>query len=398
MNNTPEKSLSLAKQGNIEAINTCLTYILRDLEITVRCSLKKPLIELIIAKPDGIPEQDISYKYIKNFFRYLKIPALHHVKIYAKQSPTNSLAWSREFYLEQIENTPSFAYHSDHSYIQTNTKTADNGLGVLPAYIQIEIPPVIAFEQLPTNLQHNIKRAGLRKGEFRSWQEAKEIYQTMPENIRRQGIENIDQYKRSHDWSHKTAHAKGGSHQPHNGDWENPSINRSRGSENMTYGENKALLKAKSDINFQAGTSIVLNKAIKSGGIAFGVELAFSGLDNFLAVQRGEKSVEAGLIDTLSAATCVAVTAAVVTGGIVAISLVFPPVGAVGVAVAPVLQIVGVAAGVQRLINILVRSKKVEGIDQLAIFMASYGLDEMELDFMDLEADAELQRLKLGLV
>ena len=394
MNNTSQKCLSLAKQGNIEAINTCLTYILRDLEITVRGSFKKPLIELILDTPHGIPEPDISYKYIKNFFRYLQIPALRHVRIYAKQSSNNSLAWSKEFYLETIENAPSFTYHSDHRHISINT---DNSLGLLPAYIQPKIPSVTPFEQLPTNLQHSIKRAGLRKGEFRSWQEAKQIYEKMPENIRRQGIENIDQYKRSHDWSHKTAHAKGGSHQPHNGDWENPSINRARGSENMTHGENKALLKAKSDINFQAGTSIVLNKAVRSGGIAFGVELAFSGLDNFLAVQRGEKSVEDGLIDTLSAASCVAVTAAVVTGGIVAISLVFPPVGAVGIAVAPVLQIVGVAAGVQRLINILSKSGKVEGIDQLAVFMASYGLDEIELDFMDLEADAALQQLKLGL-
>ncbi len=144
MHNASEKCLSLAKQGNIQAINTCLNYLLEDLEITVRGSIQKNLIELILDTPDGIPEEQISCKYIKNFFQYLQIPALYHVKIYAKQSPANSLAWSREFYIiEQIQTSLSLPYSeiytargvSGTSHIKTNTEENETTFFRLLCYL-----------------------------------------------------------------------------------------------------------------------------------------------------------------------------------------------------------------------------------------------------------------------
>jgi len=346
MNNTSEKCLSLAKQGNIEAINTCLTYILRDLEITVRGSLKKPLIELIIDKPDGIPAKEASVEYIKKFFYYLQIDGINRVIIYAKQPVNNSLAWSSEFYIQESQ-----AITNTQTNTLTKTQESQNILETLPSYIKTETSHITAIEEIlvPVNYLNN-------------------------SNIENQSLTII-----APDLPSQTG------------------LLISQGAI-ASSSQMEALAEAKVAIDFQSNTSMVLDQAVTAGGIAFGVELAFSGLDNFLAVERGEKSVEDALMDTISDSANVAVTASVITGGVVALSLVFPPVAAVGCVAAPVLKIVGVAGGVQRLINILSNSGKVEGINQLAIFMASYGLDKTELDFMDLEADRELHQLKLGLV
>lgn len=341
MNNTQKKCLSLAKQGNIEAINTCLTYILRDLEVRVRGSLKKPLIELILDKPNDIPAKEASIKYIKKFFYYLQIPSLNHVIIYAKQPVNNSLAWSSEFYIEQSQYITNDL---------TNTQESQNILETLPSYIETEISNITPIEEILVPISY----------------------------VNNSDIENQSLTIIAPDLPSQTG------------------LLISQGAI-ASSSQMEALAEAKVAIDFQSNTSMVLEQAVTAGGIAFGVELAFSGLDNFLAVERGEKSVEDALMDTLSDSANVAVTASVITGGVVALSLVFPPVAAVGCVAAPVLKIVGVAGGVQRLINILSNSGKVEGIDQLAVFMASYGLDKTELDFMDLEADTELQQLKLGL-
>lgn len=63
-----------------------------------------------------------------------------------------------------------------------------------------------------------------------------------------------------------------------------------------------------------------------------------------------------------------------------------------------VITIVGKVAGVERLIGILSNSGKVQGIDQVTALMASYGIDQLEIDFMDLEIEAELDQMKLALL
>ena len=256
-------------------------------------------------------------------------------------------------------------------------------------------PKPVAFEDLPNNLQRNIKNAGLRPRDTRSYSEVQEIYEMIPENIRRGGADAIRDYKQQHDWSHKQAYSEGGSSNPSNGDWEARSINRSRGSRQMTKAEANDIATAKAKINFQEGSKIVASQAAQAGVFAFGVEVAFSGLDNFLAVQRGEKTVEEALVNTLVNSTEAAVVTATVVGGIAALSLIFPPVGVAVAASAPALQIVGSAACVKRLVDILSKSGKVQGIDQMVNLLLSYGIDELELSFQDLEIEDELITLKL---
>lgn len=116
-----------------------------------------------------------------------------------------------------------------------------------------------------------------------------------------------------------------------------------------------------------------------------------------MAVQQGQKSVEDALVDTLKASATAAATTTVVTGGIVAISIVFPPAGAAFATAAPVLKIVGKVNCLKRVIGILSESDKVEGADQIQALMDSYGLDEKELIYRDLVMDDDLAKLKLDM-
>jgi hypothetical protein len=380
---------------------------MQKLGVIARVSIKPGLLELleiIIEKADGIPDEELSKRYIQRFFEYLQISSLRHVKIYAKYPNTNRLAWFYQFSLAPNIPTASCSCRTQpqSTFSGNSSRNLDNSQVSLqqPSATMLVQPRVndpIPFDALPQDLRFRIKRAGLRRGETRSWQEARQMYEKMPENIRRRGIKVVDQYKRSHDWSHKKAHVNGGSNKPGNGDWEAPKPNRARRGRNVAHAENQAIVKAKASSNFQAGTRMLLNQAAMAGGIAFGIELAFSGLENFMAVQRGEKSMEEALVSTLANSTEVAVTTAVITGGIVTLTLAFPPVGAALGAAAPFLRIVGAVGGLQRLIVILANSGKVDGIDQVTELLTAYSIDEVDLDFRDLEVDDELGALKATL-
>lgn len=428
--------LVLARQGQVEAITDALNHVLQTLTVTGRAIIESEKIIFIVTKSDGIPPQTLVEKYIKNFLIYLQIPFISQAEIYAKDTTSHSLEWFSQFSMASLdpkkadvhssqnldENIPSsnFAPHSERDAnpvassnvnqdgatsrdipfresVEDQSQDNSNTWDTVSASSNGPIPNPVSFEELPQNLKQSIKSAGLRAGETRSWQEAEKMYNKIPKNVCRLGAKGIRQYKQNHDWSHKKSHVHGGSSKASNGDWEAPSVNRARGKKNITPTEKQTIAKAKAEINFQAGTKVVAQQATKAGKSAFGFELAFSGLNNFVAVQQGQKSVEDALVDTLKASATAAATTTVVTGGIVAISIVFPPAGAAFATAAPVLKIVGKVNCLKRVIGILSGSDKVEGADQIQALMDSYGLDEKELIYRDLEMDDDLAKLKLDM-
>jgi hypothetical protein len=147
----------------------------------------------------------------------------------------------------------------------------------------------------------------------------------------------------------------------------------------------------------------ILRKAVKSfsshaakaGVVAFGVEMAFSGLDSFLAVKRGEKTAEQALAETLTNSTGAAIVSAAFVGGVSALTITFPLVSVAMGAATPMLQLVGVGAAMTRLAEILSNSGKVRGIERLESLLLAYGVDDVELKFRDLEVEDDLQNLKL---
>lgn len=393
---SPSKYLiDRAKGGHAESLDRLLSYFMQSTETTARSSTKHGFIELILEGKTSTPEQEKCEKYLRSFFDYLQIPAIQEIKLFAKNYDTDRLAWFSVLKILPLKATPSSS-----NYNESLGESPDHRSTPLPSGLianQLQAPQPIAFENLPDNLQANIRRAGLRSGETRSIEEAKQIYEMMPENVRRGGADAVKDYKQKHDWSHKIAHSEGGSSDPSNCDWESSPINRERGSREMTKAEANNIAKAKSQINFQEGAKVVGSQAAKAGVLAFGVEVAFSGLENFLAVQHGEKTVEQALGDTLKNSATAAVLAVAVVGGVTALTLVFPPVGAAIGGVAPFLQIVGVTGSISRLVAILSKSGKVQGIDRVEALMLSYGIDEVELDFRDLEVENDFLNLKLSM-
>ncbi len=401
MSQQPSKQLTeLARSGHAESLNALLDYFMNGIGTTARASIKYGLIELILEGSVSTPDKHKSEKYLKAFFRYLQVPTIQTVKAFAKNYHSQRLAWFSILLLDFPKTRSASTNNDSGSFYRYTDAIAGCKLShstnlLIADKLQPSIP--IAFENLPNNLQRNIQSAGLRPGQTRSYQEAKQIYEMMPENVRRGGIDAVQDYKQQHDWSHKRAHADGGPSHPSNGDWEYYKSNRARGSRQMTEAEANDIGKAKAEINFQEGSKIVVSQAAKAGAIAFGMEVAFSGLENFLAVQNGEKTVERALEDTLANSSRAAVVAATVVGSVSALTLVFPPTGAVLSAAIPVLQIVGVTSSINRLVVILSNSNKVQGIDQLENLMLSYGIDKLELDFRALEVENELYNLKLAM-
>lgn len=263
---------------------------------------------------------------------------------------------------------------------------------VAHTFVQTPIP--IPFDKLPLNLRISIRSAGLRPGETRSWLDAHRMYEKIPEGVRRQGIKAIEKYKSEHDWSHHQAYSRGGSNQPHNGSWESRSVNRARGGRNMTAKEKQAVEKTKNKINFESNVKTVVTGAVKAGTLAFAVEGAFSGLENFIAVQRGEKTVEDAVADTIAQSTYAAVSTATITSGVITLSIIFPPLGVALGAATPILKIVGIASCATRLISIIGSSPKVQGADQIYELYELMEHDPLEEKFRELEINAQLDELK----
>ena len=391
--------IDLARLGDVNAITESLNYIFLDMNVSVKASLTNTLLEIILTRPDFAPDRTKSITGIQKYIDLLGTPIFCAVRIYSKRQGRDGLDWWHEI---TIHKTLPVATYATATSLKTASTSSPSPFSQASANLNPNViasnmqpPSVIEFSNLDPKIIKSMKSAGGR-GVYRSDFEANQLYEKIPENIRRNPSQ-LHKYRKQHDWSHKQAHANGGSDHASNGDWEAKSLNRSRGGKNITHKEEVAIQTAKARINFQSGAKIVGGQMLKAGGIAFGVELAFSGLENFVAVQRGEKNIEEALLDTVTNSASVAVTTAVIVGGVLALTITFPIVGtALGVA-APFLQIVGVVGCMDRLLNILNSSPKVEGMERLQMMLASYGIDEIELSFRDLEMDDDLLQLKTKL-
>jgi hypothetical protein len=393
-----ENLLDRGRLGDICAIGESLNYIFFSVGISARVFLTNDLLEIILTRTNSTCDRVKCITCIQKYMDLLDTSVFSSARIYSKHQDSQSLDWWHE--IITCKTLTVITSDNDLKTAPTNYSSRQDVINTDVTAIagNMQTPPIIEFFDLDPKAIASIKRAGGRSV-WRSNYEAQQVYEKMPDNIRRD-LEEIHSYRNQHDWSHKEAYANGGSDSVGNGDWEGRSLNRARGGRDVTHQEETAIQAAKAKINFQSGANIVGGQMIKAGGIAFGVELAFSGLENFVAVQRGNKNVEEALFDTVKNSSSVAVTAAIITGGVVAITLVFPPLGGIIGTAAPFLQIVGGFACMKRLVNILDSSPQLEGMERLQMMMDSYGIDEVEISFSNLEIDNDLLRLKekLGII
>ena len=235
------------------------------------------------------------------------------------------------------------------------------GAATITAQEAFKVAYNIKFENLPRNLQLKFARAGVRQG-LRNFQEAARVYETIPGQIRAQGYEAVREFCKDKDWSHIKAHVNGGGTEASNGIFENFWLNRSRGGVDMTLEELAAARKVLADAAFKASIQQVAGAVIQGSLVAAAIELVFSILENSLSFAEG-KITQDDLIREVAITTAKAgVAGGVITGILMSICMIFPPIAALlGYAASPLAGI-GIGFMSVRAWEIFSRTDKLFGI------------------------------------
>ena len=129
--------------------------------------------------------------------------------------------------------------------------------------------------------------AGTR-GISRSLEEARLVWESIPEQLRALGPEEVGKRLEDFDWSHIVPQSQGGGDEASNGVFELASLNRSRGGERMTAAEVQAAQQVLSEQAFQAALVETASQVFTGAVAAAAVGCVLSVLEYGLEYQRGE--------------------------------------------------------------------------------------------------------------
>ena len=119
---------------------------------------------------------------------------------------------------------------------------------------------------------------------------------------------------------------------------------------------------------FNYSTPVIVKNSAKAGGMAFLFAGGLKGVENLFAIQRGEKTVEQGIQDTIKQAMEAGTISFVTVAGMSVIAIT-PVAGPITIGVrtfsVPILTIVTTAGSTQHLIDILSRIPRVKGVDKI---------------------------------
>ena len=159
--------------------------------------------------------------------------------------------------------------------------------------------PFVSFSDLSGRLQWKFHTAGMRGGK-RTLSEAQEFYQrSVPDSVKAISSESVAEFIEGKDASHilSVKNHPGEIANPRNVGWEDPSINRARGSQDMTR-------EAWADIPRQTfldtGATIVhqcLEVGVRSAFYAALLEAPVTAIENYILVRKGIKSEEQAVRD-----------------------------------------------------------------------------------------------------
>lgn len=213
--------------------------------------------------------------------------------------------------------------------------------GAIATQEAFKIAHNIRFENLPTNLQFKFATVGMRDG-MRNVQEAAKVFESIPAQIRAQGPEAIRNFRQGKDWSHIQARVNGGGSEAANGVFEHFWVNRARGGADMTAAELAVAKQVLADAAFKAAVAEIVGAAMKGAIAAAVIELVFSILENSLLCVEG-KITQSELVEQVATATAKAgIAGGVITGILLTICMVFPPIAALLGAAAMPLAIAGI--------------------------------------------------------
>ncbi|WP_293131494.1 hypothetical protein [Microcoleus sp. bin38.metabat.b11b12b14.051] len=223
----------------------------------------------------------------------------------------------------------------------------------------------IRFENLPKNLQFKFARAGVRDG-MRNVQEAAKVFESIPAQIRAQGPEAIRNFCQDKDWSHIKAHSNGGGSEAANGIFEYFWVNRARGGTDMTAEELAVAKKVLADAAFKAAVAEIVGAAVKGAIAAAVIELVFSILENSLLCVEGKIS-QSELVEKVATATAKAgIAGGIITGILLTLCMIFPPIAGVLGAAAMPLAVAGIGFMGVRAWEIFCHGDRLFGITEQA--------------------------------
>ena len=126
------------------------------------------------------------------------------------------------------------------------------------------------------------------RGISRGMEEARIVWESIPEQLRALGPEELARHLDGFDWSHVVPHIRGGGSEAANGLFERASVNRSRGAEQMTGAEIAAAVNVLSDVAFDAALNKVASSAFSGAMAGIAVSCVVSCLEHGLEYQRGK--------------------------------------------------------------------------------------------------------------
>ena len=94
--------LELAKQGDSQAINDVLNYLLQAQGMLAKANLKDGYLQITL-QADTTPEQEKSVAYIRKFITQLELGFLKKVKVCGRRKGATFLAWNYEFELQKSQ-------------------------------------------------------------------------------------------------------------------------------------------------------------------------------------------------------------------------------------------------------------------------------------------------------
>ncbi|WP_019509164.1 hypothetical protein [Pleurocapsa sp. PCC 7319] len=204
---------------------------------------------------------------------------------------------------------------------------------------------------------NRLKYSGLRSG-VHSPQAMQQLLEKIPDSSRTgadagSAAMNVLEYLRGKDASHVKSFANGGSDNPSNLHWEDKSLNRARGKENMTPSELAELKFENALKNIGGGIKAGLKAAPKAAAFAAAVKLPPAALKYSLRMKRGEINLEEAVIETGKEVAVASAVGGIAAVPIVAVAYSVPAVGAALVAINPALWVIGGATLANEIYQIL---------------------------------------------
>ena len=180
------------------------------------------------------------------------------------------------------------------------------------------------WSNLPREYLTKFVTAGTR-GMDRNLEQAQLVWETIPEQLRALGPEEVAKRLEGFDWSHITPYSKGGSNEASNGIFELASLNRSRGAEQMTGAELQAAQQVLAGQAFKAALAQVASKAFTGALASAAVACVIHSLEYGLEYQRGEMSREEMYRRIGKEVAIAGGVGAAVSGVMAIVAMAFPP-------------------------------------------------------------------------